>query len=228
MGRGSSGLNGGAGMAVKSIPLSSGGTIELTTPLVYGDKDPNVTGALREALEKQESKRQNAKIEFGYPVDAGGNAVYGEFRGGGGSVGIPQWVINRSKAYTHNHPRAKKGEEGELGGTFSAADLDIFADRNNLKTFRASAKEGTYSISKGKNFDAKGLKSYINGKQKENEIAMNKKHSELADKVYSGKMSYKDYSKECSNIFNEYLVAEHNALLSGQKQYGYNYTLERR
>ena len=43
-----------------------------------------------------------------------------------------------------------------------------------------------------------------------------------------GKVSYSDYMKKANNNFNNYLVEVHNGMLAGQKQYGYNYTLEER
>ena len=212
--------------AISSVTVQSGDTIQLDSPLMYGSKDAAVTGRQRELLEEQEAKRLSAKIEYGQVV--GDDRLIGsEYRGGKDSVHVPFFLLNtENAAFTHNHPRGK-GEEGCLGGTFSEADLDVFANRN-LKTFRASAAEGTYSITKTDNFKKSEFKAYKS--QVSSKAIANKKKadSELADMVYKGKISYNEYLAGKTKNFNNLLVEVHNGLLAGQKQYGYNYTLEGR
>lgn len=225
MGRGTS--KGGGANSVNEVTVQSGNVVKLNSPLVYGDKDPNVDGAMRASLEKQEAKRLKSKIEYGYPVGEDGKTKFGgEIRGGRDGVAVPVYALQNSAAYTHNHPRGK-GEENDLGGTFSTQDITVFANYN-VKTFRASAAEGTYSISKGKNFDGMGLKAYMNSMSAKNDTVKNQQYTKLLDKCRFGEIKWSDFNMEQSKIFNDYLIAEHNALLAGQKKYGYSYTLERR
>lgn len=228
MGRkGNSGLGGGAGGGnnVTSVTTQGGHVLDLSsTPLVYGQKDPAVTGAVRNALEAQEKKRESAKIEYGVGVRNDGSTVVKEFKGGKDSCPVPSLVLDVATAFTHNHPRGK-GEEGLLGGTFSQADLKIFGQRK-VKTFRASAAEGTYSITKGQFFDRLGFFHYQTNLSDTEMKAHNSRKSSYLKDVANKKITYGQYMKKCDDSFNKMLVNVHNGLLAGQQKYGYNYTLE--
>ncbi len=83
MGRGSSGAKGGSGSGgqqiVTQVVTQGGQTLDLSSmPLVYGDKDAAITGAVRSVLEAQEQKRSKAKIEYGIITDANGNIIGNE------------------------------------------------------------------------------------------------------------------------------------------------------
>jgi len=128
---------------------------------------------------------------------------------------------------THNHPRGK-GEEGQLGGTFSAQDMRTFSN-NRMSTMRASAAEGTYSITKTAGFDRSGFSSYISSIHKKNDSIMQSAHKQLTNDIVSGKVTgYREAKKRSDAIFNAFLINLHNDMIAGQKQYGYTYTLERR
>ena len=230
MGKGSSGAGnrsgGGKGKAVTSITTQGGVTLDLSsTPLIYGDRDASVSDAQRARLEAQEAKHLKSKIEYGYMVGPDGKPYGAEIRGGSGSVRTPfDWWTHADAVFTHNHPRGK-GEENMLGGTFSEADAKSWALKR-IRTIRASAAEGTYSMSKEKNFDALGFTEYyarIQSAARAKELA-----AKRALGSYTTKMSWPEFKRAQDNCFNVFLVECHNGLLAGQKQYGYTYTLEGR
>lgn len=205
---------------------ADGTSIDLSgSPLHYGGKDPNLTGAVRTAIEEFENKRWKNKIEYSRFVDANGSVIE-ENRGGKGSVRATLHARMSAEAMTHNHPRTGD-ESGLLGGTFSTSDLNNFV-RFSQTTYRATAAEGTYSISKLKGFDSRNFKQYYTSESAKNRGAYSTTMTNLNSSYRSGSMSYDDYRAEAHRAFNTYLVAEHNSLRAGQKLYGYHYTLERR
>ena len=193
-----------------SITTKEGVTIDLSTsPIIYGDDDPYVTGPSRAVIEAFEDKRVKNKIEFALMVEPNGIARR-ESRGGSGSAIIRGSDVRASSLGSHNHPR----EFDVLGGTFSTADLEVLSDMrvnaNGTKTFRATAKEGTYSMTwthtSAKNTDVPGFMR-----------AYRQEGSRLRQLYESGQMH-----------FNEYLIGLHNWLLNNRRVYNYDYTLERR
>ena len=218
----SSGGRRGGGVARGELTLPNGSKIEFEGELKYGKKDPTLTTATRKTIEAWETKRGNAKVEYAYSVYEDGTPVGNEVRGGKGSVRSPLSYKGEGTTFTHIHPRG----DGMLGGTFSDADLRNFAN-NKVKTSRAKAKEGTYSISKTDSFDAQGFKSYINKAQGDFTSTYRTKVGSLSKDYRSGKIGYDDYAKGNAKAFNTALVSLHNAYAKGQKQYGYTYTLEK-
>lgn len=232
MGRGRSGSTAG----VTKLTGTDGKPIYLDTPLVYGGDDTALSGTIRSVIEDFESKRYRNKVEFARVVDENGRVIE-ERRGGRGSVGISVRAANAGKVLSHNHPRSG----GLLGGTFSVEDISGFV-RADLSIYRATAAEGTYSIAKGRNFNFHGLLEYYKQAHKENfakyqEATKDSNDSYNAvskayrkgEKTYAEVMTAYDKAVEVNNkAFNQFLVANHNALRDGQKKYGYTYTLERR
>ena len=226
MGRkGNSNLGGGGGAGLTVAFAQSGNVIDLhDNPLVYGKKDPAVTGVIRQAMEAQEKKRSDAKIEYALGVRADGSVVAKEFKGSKNSCPVLPQVFAIATTFTHNHPRGK-GEEGLLGGTFSPQDLKVFGN-NKVKTFRASAAEGTYSITKGQFFDRLGFFHFQTNLSDTEMKAHNSRKSSYLKDVANKKISYGQYMTKCDASFNKMLVNVHNGLLAGQQKYGYTYTLE--
>ena len=224
MAKGGRGGRRGGGVAKGELKLPDGSKIEFDGELKFGAKDPALNPTVRKNIESWEAKRANAKVEYAYSVDANGNPIgRGEIRGGKGSVRTPYSYHSTPDAtFTHIHPRG----DGMLGGTFSDADLSNFAYFGN-KTERAKAKEGTYSISKDKGFDAKGFMSYAKSSQSKHRDEYTKKVDNLVKTYRTTDMSYDDYLKGNAKAFNTYLVKRHNDLIAGQKKYGYKYTLEK-
>lgn len=233
MGRGSSGANGSA----TRLTGTDGKPIDLTgTPLRYGSEDKALTGGARSTIEAFEKARYKNKIEFSRFVDADGNVIE-DNRGGRGSVGATLRARSTAHAMSHNHPRS----DGMLGGTFSTGDINNFT-RFAQQTYRATAPEGTYSISRGKKFDAAGLQAYYTRASKEArakyESAVkqaNAEYKSVSSAYARGNATYDQantaYQKAREagvKAFNTMLVENHNALRAGQKKYGYTYTLERR
>lgn len=227
-GRGGSQNGGNSGMSVSTSAVAQDGTtIDLSdTPLRYGGNDKALSTKERAALETQEKKRLSAKVEYAYAVDADGNPVGKEKRGGKGAVSVPYSMYVDGGTLTHNHPRVGD-EAGMLGGTFSTADITAFATRD-IRTMRASASEGTYSISKGKDFNAKGLNSYRRELERSaNKVAKDKVTS-AGERYKRGEITHQQLMSAAKKASNEALVSLHNGLIAGQKDYGYTYTLERR
>lgn len=192
------------------------------SPLQYGGKDADVTGAARTAVDAWEAKRYKNKIEFGVCIDGNGGTLE-ERRGGSGSVKTSVRALNAAQVFSHVHPRTG----GELGGTFSPADIRNFANYG-VHTFRATAAEGTYSISKAQGFDGNGLKSYFANEEARLRAIDNQTKTDLNNQYRNGNISWEECRNGHRKSFNAFLVGLHNSLLSGQGQYGYTYTLERR
>lgn len=225
MGRGSSGI--GSGSTVTSVMSQGGKKINLfSTPLVYG-LDKNITQAQRKTLEAQEKKRETAVIEHALLVGQDGSVAGAEVSGGSGSCNIPgNWSWKQGAILTHNHPRGA-GEDWLIGGTFSTTDLRLFAS-GKYGAMRASAAEGTYSISKDKGFDANGFASYVRKIASTATRKRNKAVKIAQQDCVNKKITYTDYAKASNKTFNEMLVEVHNGLIAGQQKYGYSYALERR
>ncbi len=223
-GRGASSASRRGGGASGEPTLPNGQKIEFEGTLHFDGDDKALIGRARQAIESWEKKRVGNKIEFGYAVDADGNPVGSEAKGGKGSVRVPRnFHDNPGGTFTHNHPRG----DGELGGIFSGADLSNFA-RFSQRICRATAKEGTYSISKGKNFDSYGFRSYISSCQKKHKRFLREKAKSLGTAYMGGTISRTEYMSGSSKAFNSYLVELHESYRAGQSKYGYTYTLEKR
>ena len=228
MGRGTSKVSGGGMTSVTSVTTQSGDVVDLSSmPLMYGGHDAALDGKSRQVVEAFEQKRLKYKTEAAILVDADGNQLGNEFKGNRDGVKVPFGLFTSATVMTHNHPRGK-GEEGVIGGTFSDADLFTFSETTHLKTMRASATEGAYSISKSKNFDSKGFNDFV---RKTNDTRYNEYRSYakgLGSDYRKGKIDYETYRKQNNQAFNKMLVDTHNDLIDGQKKYGYTYTLEKR
>ena len=224
MGRGSSKAGKGGGGGVTSVTTADG-TIDLTgIPLVYGNDDPAVSGKARTNIEAWEAKRVKNKVEYNYAVDQNGDQIGQEVKGGKRSVRVPISHLQDGAIHTHIHPRA---DSETLGGTFSDGDLKNFANFG-VKTYRAKAKEGAYSITKTSKFDKDGFKQYISSLHAAESAKCSNTCSQLRNKIKTdSNYSYKQYSKDATRAFNSFLVSFHNGLLAGQQQYGYTYTLDR-
>lgn len=226
-GRGAKSSGGGGGGAAytgdTSIADTSGGVIDLSdTPLIYGDLDSALTGNARTVIEQFENRRYTTKTEYSRFIDSNGNIIE-ENHGGRGSVGATMHARQTADAMSHNHPRG----DGGLGGTFSEGDISNFS-RFNQTTYRATAKEGTYSISKTGSFNGKAL-------SRDYDLAVKRMETNLignADSVKlqyrTGKISYNQAVTSIQKLNNAFLVEMHNWLLNNQSNYGYTYTLERR
>lgn len=229
MARGSRpGSGGGGGFVRTSVTVQSGTTADLSdNPLRYGADSTPLSAGQRAAVEAQEKKRLSAKIEFVAVYDASGHQIGAECRGGRDSCNIPECMLNTDgSVLTHNHP-CGKGKEGIIGGSFSEDDIDMF-ETSNVRTMRASAAEGTYSMTKGAGFDGKGLMSYIKSVDSDAANKHRQRCGALVDLNLSGNISLADYNAGCTKSFNAYLVDLHNAFIGGQKKYGYTYGLEAR
>ena len=198
-------------------------TIDLSdSPLVYGGNDKALSGKARETIEDFENKRYKNRVEFSTFVDDDGSIIE-ENRGGKGSVSASLSARKTADAMSHNHPR----QEGVIGGTLSPSDVDNFVQFNQ-HTYRATAKEGTYSMSKGKNFDGKGLSKAYTQAAKEIDKKTRGEVDSLKSQMRSGAITYEQARKASINVVNKSLVSYHNWLIDNQKNYGYTYTLEKR
>lgn len=227
-GRGASSGGGGGGDggggATGELGLPDGTKVEFEGTLHFDGDDKTLTADQRRVITEWEDKRYKNKVEYAYAVDENGNPIGREIKGGKGSVRTPYaYHDTPNGTFSHVHPR----EDGVLGGTFSDADMKNFANHRG-RTIRATAKEGTYSMSKGSGFDKDGFKKYVatgHGEFK----ATNRR---LSDAVYqrykSGQITYAEYKLGAAKAFNTALVGLHEHYRKGQQNYGYTYTLEGR
>lgn len=220
-GKGATGGGRGGVSAKGELVLPNGSKIEFEGELKFGGKDTTLTKETRKAIEDWEEKRVKNKVEYAYSVLQDGTPIGSEVRGSKGSVRTPRSYQQDGATFTHIHPRG----DGILGGTFSKADMDNFAN-NPLKTMRAKAKEGAYSMSKTSTFDARGFKGFVDGANRQFQSSYRARVNALATSYKNGSISYDDYAKGNAKAFNTSLVELHNIYMSGQKQYGYTYTLE--
>lgn len=197
--------------------------IEFEGSLDYTIDDPAVNQTQRPLLTAWEKKREKQKIEYANAVGYNGS-VYGEVKGGKGSVRVPSYYhSNKGSVFTHIHPRG----DGLLGGTFSYGDLNNFVKGQN-STARAVAKEGTYSFSRGKNFNGKAFLGYYQAQYNALDKIYSAKCKQLRNDVANNRISYRTFSKESDKAFNTFLVSLSNAISKGQQTYGYHYYLEKR
>lgn len=209
--------------AVKDSIDLNGDIIEFDGILQYTKDDSSINAIQRQFLDAWESKRAKAKVEYANAVGFNGSE-YGEIRGSKGRINIPKYyTANKGSVLTHIHPR----ENGMFGGTFSDMDINNFA-KGNGQVMRAVAKEGTYSISRGKNFDPSGLMKHYTSVSKQRDKDVNNAKAQLTKLARSGQISYPEANKRLRKVFNNSLIALHNDLINNQKTYGYNYYLERR
>lgn len=197
--------------------------IEFDGVLGYTKNDSSINQVQRAFLDTWEAKRENAKVEYANAVGYQGSE-YGEIRGGKNGAKLPAfYTANKGSVVTHIHPRG----EGKLGGTFSDADIKTWS-RGNGQTIRAVAKEGTYSISKGKNFDGAGIYKFVTSQYNKYNKQMAQAHSRYQGAVNNGTMSVKVAQSKLDKAFNNVLVSMHNDFINNQSVYGYNYYLEKR
>ena len=224
MAKGSRGGRRGGGVAKGELTLPDGSKIEFDGDLVFGGLDKAVPDAVRKNLDDWENKRSKAKIEYAMSYYPDGTPIGKEVRGGKGSVKTPSsYHATEGATFTHNHPRG----DGMLGGTFSGADLRNFAFGGNT-TSRATAKEGTYSISKGKNFNKFAFNQYVAKVEADVRKTYKSEYKKISEKYKNNEISYDQATLMQGKAFNTFLVNLHNAYRDGQKQYGYTYTLEKR
>ena len=207
---------------ITSFTVRNGTVIDLTkSPLKYGGA-PGINKEVKDSVRSFENRRAQEKIEYGTSIDKYGN-VLEEVSGDEGSVGSDAYLFKRTEVFSHVHPR-----EGNLGGTFSPADIHNFSAKSIFSgsTYRAVAPEGVYVIQKESNFNYKMRNAY-------------KKFSERLDANFAptlnkiqGWYDSRQISKaDADELFRRAdtmrFVALHNWLLSNQKNYGYKYGLER-
>lgn len=207
------------------IDFPDGTKVEFDGDLNYGKKDSTLSPTVRKEIETWENKRRKNKVEYAYAVNPDGTPIGPEIKGGRGSVSTPYSYHNTPDAtFTHIHPRGR-GQEGYLGGTFSLADLRNWASKAG-KTGRAVAKEGTYSISKTKKFDAKGFMAMAKKADADFNSDYKSAVKALDAKYHSRTISLAEWMQGSTKAFNTALVKLHETYRQNQSKYGYEYTLE--
>lgn len=207
------------------LDFPDGTKVEFDGDLNYGKKDSTLSPTVRKEIETWENKRRKNKVEYAYSVNPDGTPIGPEIKGGRGSVSTPYAYHSTPDAtFTHIHPRGR-GQEGYLGGTFSLADLRNFASKAN-KTERAAAKEGTYSISKTKKFDAKGFMAMAKKADADFDSDYKSAIKALNAKYHSRTISAAEWVQGNAKAFNSALIKLHETYRQNQSKYGYEYTLE--
>ena len=220
-GRGAtSSIGAGSGKSVSTVTVQNG-TAELNVPLVYGGR-AQMTDAQRRIIDDREKKWENENVENLIFLDKNGNIVV-ERKGDTTSVGVSNYELMQTEVMTHNHPRSGDADKNMLGGTFSDADMQIFAQAP-MKTMRASAYEGTYTITKGSNFNYSGFSRYASSVSSKRDD----EHRARSIMAVLNSSNAEEYNKLVTDSFNRFLVDVHNDLIAGQQKYGYTYSLEKR
>lgn len=93
-------------------------------------------------------RMKSQRIENAYLIDKNGKVVAGA-TGDRHSVGVAYDGDQKGMTLTHNHPSS-------YGGTFSGADI-YHLTKAELKSIRAVAKEGTYTMTAKRNANYMGL-----------------------------------------------------------------------
>ena len=227
MGTGSS-PGGSKHIAVSSVTVQNGRTLTLKSPLVYDRNDKSLTKQARQAVETFEQNKKSAAVENVLFTDSNGNQIYTNI-GGRNSVSHPAIIEGMATVMTHNHPRPGK-YENVLGGTFSPEDIDVLGRHiSTVKTIRATAAEGTYSMSIPPTVRHRTMRTmvadyrqYIQQIQGKYTAVNNAKYTDYTN----GLCRYRDYKSQCNHSMNDMLIDLHNWLRNNQKKYGYTYTLE--
>ena len=207
------------------VKVQNGNTVTLDKPLQYGVKDQNIPDVVRTVIEPWEKIREKSKLEHLLFTDDAGNVI-SDARGGKTAVAIN--LTRRQEklvtTMTHNHPRANN----VLGGTFSQADLKAFTNPKltKLRTLRATAAEGTYSISKGANFNNRGFRKDIIREMNKIDSNFDRVRGKAFKEYIGGKTTWADFKTKELELFNGCLVRIHNTLIANQSKYDYTYTLE--
>ena len=231
--------SGGGWTPAVSAQNAKGETIDLSgSPLRYGGS-VDIPDAVKTSLAAFEGVKWSSQIEYARLIAADGR-VLEDAKGGKTSVKTTVRAMNAADVFTHNHPRT--GDvAGILGGTFSPQDVDNWANVG-MRVTRAVAAEGTYSLAKLPGFDAQGVKRYyasVVRAARDRSKAAYKPYEDTYAKVAAdykrGKTdyaavtsAYNAYIDAVVQAENRKLVEMHNALIAGQKKYGYAYALERR
>ena len=218
------GRSGGSGFSTGTLSTEFGDVDLTNIRLKYGKDDSKVDKVIRDKLEIFEDGYINDKKEFSVTYREDGSQV-GKIVTGTEHNVTP--IINNDRNLTISHIHPRSGVPNELGGTFSVADIGVYADYSNIKTMRAAAKEGIYSITKGAHFDKQGFVDYFKKEQDKNRLQYRKEIAKIRMQVGSGNISAVEALRLNSRAFNKYLVANHESLLRGRNKYGYDYTLER-
>lgn len=142
-----------------------------------------------------EAKTVNRKTEKMTVIDDDGNITF-QKSGSSGRVSfnpVEGFKMN-GKTITHNHP-------GEFGGTFSGADVAVFT-KFGLKSIRAVAKEGTYSLERTSKATPKSANEFSRAYQKHNaqqESGMKTLKNALVAKFKKGEISSTKANKKLSD-----------------------------
>lgn len=169
-----------------------------------------------------EAKTVNRKTEKMTVIDDDGNVTF-EKSGGRGSVRFTteQAMAMSGKTITHNHP-------GEFGGTFSSADVSVFTEYG-LKSIRAVAKEGTYSLEKTENATLKSGREFRSEYQRiesRSTREIKSTYRDLKNQVMSGKMSADAANKQLNDKRTQVCNEHHEYIKRVAESYGYRYYYE--
>lgn len=212
-----------------SVTVQNGRTLTLSSPLIYDKNDKAISKSGRQALTAFEQANAQAAVENVLFTKADGTQVYTN-KGGKNSVAHPMYVESQATLMTHNHPRAGK-YENVMGGTFSPADIGTLSrPGSTVTTIRASAAEGTYTMSIPATADR--LQIWRMKRDYGKYIAQQtKKYNAIDTAKYNdyqaGKCTYGQYKSQCNYSMNDMLLDLHNWLRANKAKYGYTYTLER-
>lgn len=146
------------------------------------------------------------EVENGYLMDKDGKVVAGA-RGDKHSVGVAYSGSQEGFTLTHNHPSG-------YGGTFSGPDIAHLTE-GKLKSIRAVAREGTYSMTakKGANYD--GLNR-----------ALAKEMNKLNQRGAKKGLSAQNKGKSKNEVRKAYVDVLHDWYKKNASKYGFTYSFK--
>jgi len=180
-------------------PTLSKGTVKITN-----DEDNLINVTQEKVFQKFEKRYANSAVEHVMLIDNKGNIMF-ETTGNKSRTEVPDNIMHKAYAFTHNHPDNKET-------IFSEQDLAEFAYNDNIKIMRVvSPNNSVIEISKTTNFNHRDFyRSYI----KFNDYARNK----ILRRTNPSNPVEKDWL--------DYINASHNFLKKNAKKYGYTYAIK--
>lgn len=204
------------------VTAQNGKTVYLSSPLVYGKRDK--LSIPSDNLDTWEKANKNSSRNEQAVVLADDGSILFTTSGGKNSANIPSSVLYKTAVLSHTHPRGTMSRQ--IGGTFSTQDMKVFNTFKNMKTIRAVAAEGTYSMTKGANFNSHKFRLMVRDINNSYKV-MQAKCAAFGVDLMTGKIDQHTYYKSTEKVFNAWLVDSHNELMKNRRKCGYSYSLER-
>ena len=215
---------------IKSFPGETHSVDLQGRSLKYGDLGEVMYGKVQSMANVFENEYYtDSKQEHMILIDENGNIVR-LLHGGKDNVDVTQITPDewgRAMVLTHNHP----GNDFNIGGPLSDADVNVFMKRPSMSILRAAAVEGTYTMVKTPETKADAFrKAYTEkfGANSEAWLNATLTATKAQEAAMTGKMDFWSSERMQDKALNDFRLDAHEWLIDNQEKYGYRYALERR